>query len=123
MNKTLSTYEAADYLMQDENANWSYPGAFALVEYLEEMEEGCDTAIEMDVVAIRCEYSEYEDLEAWAKEYHGTEYLLEACESMGIDEDVAMSDDFDAIQDAIREYIQERGQLIEFDGGIIVSSF
>jgi hypothetical protein len=27
------------------------------------------------------------------------------------------------IEEAIREYIQDHGSLIEFDGGIIVSSF
>ena len=115
MNKTLSTYEAADYLMQDENANWSYPGAFALVEYLEEMEEGCDTAIEFDAVAIRCDYSEYSSLIEWADDY-----LIDRKDTP-FDCDVEYTDE-EACH-IIRDYITDRGTLIEFDGGIIVSSF
>ena len=120
MNKTLSTCEAAGYLMQDENANWSAAGAFALVEYLEEMEEGCDMAIEMDVVAIRCEYSEYESLIEWAREYFAdwtTEF------SDGPEEDESADEYGERVDEEIREYISDRAQLIEFDGGIIVSSF
>ena len=39
MKLTLSTYEAAERLFNDENANWTRAGAFALVKYLEELEE------------------------------------------------------------------------------------
>ena len=120
MRITLSTYEAANYLMQDEYANWSYPGAFALVEYLEEMEEDCDTAIEMDVVAIRCDYSEYESLIEWAREYFA-DWTAEF--SDGPEEDESADEYGERVDEEIREYISDRGQLIEFDGGIIVSSF
>ena len=104
MKDTLTTTQSADMLLADENANWSYAGAIALVEYIESIEAGTGEEIEFDRVAIRCDYSEYESLQAWAKEYHGTEYKLE-------------------IDEAIRDYISDRGQLIEFVGGVIVSSF
>ena len=58
MKNTLNTSEAASLLMADDNAAWSMAGAFALVEYLEQVEEDCDTEIEFDRVALRCEYSE-----------------------------------------------------------------
>lgn len=120
MKKTLTTHEAADYLMADTNANWSAAGAFALVEYLEEMEEGCDMAIEFDVVAIRCDYSEYSSLIEWAREYFAdwtTEF------STGPEDDESADEYGERVDDEIREYIQDFGQLVEFDGGIIVSSF
>ena len=123
MKKTLSTYEIADYLIADENANWSRAGAFALAEYLEELETDCGDECELDVVAIRCEFSEYSSLEDWAVEYWGTPYSIEYLEKMNVDEDVAMGDDCDEIDEAMREYIRDHGQLIEFSGGIIVSSF
>lgn len=123
MKKTLSTYEAAELLAADDNANWSRAGAFALVEHLEQIEDDTGEEIEFDAVAIRCDYSQFDDLETWAKEYFGTDYLLEACEAMSIDEDIATSDDPDMIADAIREYIRDRGDLVEFDGGVIVNSF
>lgn len=120
---TLTTSDIAFKLQSDDNANWSYAGARALAEYLEEMEESMGEEMELDVVAIRCDFSEHESLQAWAKDYHGTEYLLEACEAMGIDEDIATGEDEDEIDAKIREYIQDHGQLIEFSGGVIVSSF
>ena len=89
--------------MADDNAAWSMAGAFALVEYLEQVEEDCGTEIEFDRVAIRCEYSEHESLQEWARYYFNSE-----------DEGNA---------EKIRDFIHDHGQLIEFDGGIIVSEF
>jgi hypothetical protein len=108
MKLTLSTYAVADLLMSDENANWSRPGALALAEYLEEMEESTGEEMEFDTVAIRCDFSEYESLAKWAEEY-----------GFNIDED----EDEEAAEESIREYITDRGQLVEFEGGVIVSSF
>ena len=54
---TLTTMEVVDRLLADEYANWTRAGAWAMAEYLEEME--ADQPIEFDRVAIRCDYSEY----------------------------------------------------------------
>ena len=59
MKHTLSTYEIADSLYRDEYASWSYEGAQAMAEYLEQLEEDIGEEFEMDIVAIRCEFSEY----------------------------------------------------------------
>jgi hypothetical protein len=67
MKNTLNTSEVEYLLMSDENASWTMAGAYALAEYLEQVEEGCGTEIEFDRVAIRCEYSEYESLQEWAR--------------------------------------------------------
>ena len=123
MKQTLTTHEAAHQLRQDENANWSFSGALALIEYLEQYEDDAEIELEFDRVAIRCDFSEYASLQDWAKEYHGTEYLLEACEACDIDEGYALAGDDDEIDSGIREYITDRGTLIEFDGGIIVGAF
>jgi hypothetical protein len=114
MKTTLTTTQAASMLADDQNSSFTRLGAFALVEYLEQMEEDCGEEIEFDYIAIRCDYSEYESLQEWAKDY------FSAWRSdLSIDND--MQDD--GIDDKIREYINDHGQLIEFDGGIIVSSF
>jgi hypothetical protein len=117
MKATLSTMQAADMLRRDENANWSNRGARALVEYLEQIEEDTGTDMEMDIVAIRCDYSEYASLVDWAVEYFGTKEDA-AFEILGRN-----SADIEDDEDAIRDYINNRGALIEFPGGIIVSSF
>ena len=114
MKTTLTTSQAAHRLIDDKNANWSRSGAFALVEYLEELEEDGGEEIEFCECAIRCDYSEYSDLEDWASERWYLDSDMRADLNLEIDEDP---------DDAIREYIRDHGTLIEFDGGIIVSSF
>ena len=107
MIETLTTSQAAHYLLQDDNASWSYAGAHAMIEYLEQHEEDSGAEpVEFDQVAIRCDFSEYASLQDWAAEYFDTE----------IDSEID-------IDSEIREYINDHGVLIEFNGGIIVSSF
>jgi len=126
MKKTLSTYEIADALKRDENAAWTWAGAQALAEYLEEYEESIGEEMELDVVAIRCDYSEYSSLQDWGEEYFGG--WNELCDELGDDyrgplDDETPEEYAERFDDAIRAHIHDNGTLIEFDGGVIVSSF
>lgn len=116
MKTTLTTTEAAHRLMDDNNANWSRAGAFALVEYLEELEEDIGEEVEFCECSIRCDYYQYDSLEDWALEQWGGDKA--ACESLD-----CIDQDQDVIEEQIREYIRDHGTLIEFGGGIIVSRF
>lgn len=123
MKDTLTTNQAAHILLSDDNANWSYSGAMALCEYLEQVEDDCGIEIEFDRVAIRCDFSEFASLEDWAKDYF-SDWIVD----LDIDVNETLSDGSRVYccwttDDKIREYINERAQLIEFDGGVIVSSF
>lgn len=125
MKQTMTTYDIADALFNDENANWSRAGAFALAEYLEELEESTGEEMEFDRVAIRCDFSEYKSLLDFADEYFGGDNR-QAADALGLE--IAMSgdefeEDEEEIENAVRDYIENNGTLIEFDGGIIVSSF
>ena len=113
MKQTLTTSQAAHILRADENANWSYRGAMALIEYFEELESDTGEEMELDVVAIRCDFCQYDSLQDWARDYFGRSDYAES-EGWDLDEER---------DEQIREYIQDNGQLIEFDGGVIVSSF
>lgn len=113
MKKTLTTYEIAHELMQDSNANWSLYAAYALAEYYEQLEEDLGETLEFDAVAIRCEFSEYSSLQDWASEY-GLD-----CIDLGVESD----DDDETKSEAIQDYIEARGTLLDFNGGILVSSF
>jgi hypothetical protein len=126
MKTTLSTYEIADSLCNDKFANWSHAGAFALAEYLEELEADCGQEMEFDTVAIRCDFAEYSSLQDWGEEYFGGWNQL--CGEFGDDYCGPLADETpeeyaERFDDAIRSYVQRNGMLIEFDGGIIVSSF
>jgi hypothetical protein len=116
MKMTLNTYQIADALKNDTCARWSYNGSLALAEYLEEYEESTGEEMELDTCAIRCDFSEYPCLLDWAHDHFSN-----ALEELGFDE--TEENDDDDVDSKIREYIQDHGQLIEFDGGIIVSQF
>ena len=123
MKTTLTTSDIARALKSDENAAWSWNGAKALAEYLEEYEESIGEELELDVCAIRCDFSEFSSLEAWAADYfrNQADAVDKLCLTLGMDGSI--DEDSEEIDDLIRSYIQDHGTLIEFDGGIIVSSF
>ena len=49
--------------------NFTYEGLIALYDYLEEYEDSTGEQIELDVIAICCEYNEYESLEEFQEDY------------------------------------------------------
>ena len=56
-----------------ERDNFSYDGLKALFEYLEEYEEGTGEEVELDVIALCCDYAEYDSLKEYNDDY-GTKY-------------------------------------------------
>ena len=70
MKKSISFYdfERAFIDCNLEN-NFSYSGKKALFNYLEEYEEDTGEEIELDVIAICCEFTEYENVEEFIKNY------------------------------------------------------
>lgn len=121
MKITLNTYQIADELKRDSNARWSYNGSLALAEYLEQYEADSGEEMELDVCSIRCDFSETTTLQDWLLEHFGASSLSFALQFAGID--VNDLNDEDEIDAKIKAYIEDHGQLIEFEGGIIVSSF
>ena len=56
-----------------ERDNFSYDGLKALFEYLEEYEDSTGEEVELDVIALCCEYAEYDSLSEYNDDY-GTKY-------------------------------------------------
>ena len=118
MKKTLMTSEVAHELMNDSNAAWSRSGAYALAEYLEDIERESATEMEMDVCAIRCEFSEYTSATLAARAY-GNDYIANLH-----NEDDTEDDEADKKTEAYcLEWLQERTQVVQFEGGIIIQDF
>jgi hypothetical protein len=113
MKATLTTSQAAAMLKADTNANWSYDGAYAMIEYLEQLEEDTGAEMEFDAVAIRCDYSEYES-------------ALQAANDQGFEPNPNLCDeeqsDEDKESDALA-WLQDNTQVIEFEGGVIIQNF
>ena len=70
MIKTISENEFIEDLLSDEYASWTYDGARALYEYLTDLEEDTGEQIEFDRVALRCDFSQYDNLEDILNQYN-----------------------------------------------------
>ena len=73
MIKTITQQNFVDYFNTWHDKRYanqfSYDGKLALFNYLEELEEDTNTQMEFDIVAISCDFSEFENLEDVKKEY------------------------------------------------------
>jgi hypothetical protein len=75
MKKTISEWDFQDaFSKMGRGEQFSHEGLKALYTYLEEMENQCDgMEIELDVIALCCEYTEYANIEEFQAD-HGEEY-------------------------------------------------
>ena len=73
MFQHISEYDFIRAFEQVRPDNFSRAGLSALYEYLEQLEEDIGNPIELDVIAICCEYSEYKSLEEFQEDY-GDDY-------------------------------------------------
>jgi hypothetical protein len=88
--------------------NFSYEGAKALFEYLEQYEEDTGEELELDVIALCCEYSE----DTWQS--IAANYSIEYDENENDDEG----------REAVREYLEGNTQLItETATGFVYANF
>ncbi|KAB0243768.1 hypothetical protein EZJ55_00885 [Microcystis aeruginosa EAWAG127a] len=108
MHINLSTDEATRLLKKDDNADWSWSGAFALIEYLEDLEEQTNQKIEFDRIAIRCDYSEYSSILEAAKDYNF------------IPQKIAIKKE---IESAAFTYFENLTTVIKFESGVIIQHF
>ena len=54
---------------------FSYDGLDALFEFLDELSEDCGTPMELDVIALCCEFTEYENLAELQENYTDIESM------------------------------------------------
>ena len=73
MKQSVSIYDFERAFKRCERENFSYDGLKALFEYLEEFEDGTGEEVELDVIALCCEYAEYDSLNEYNDDY-GTKY-------------------------------------------------
>jgi len=87
---TSSDFTTAFHRMGRGN-HFTYGGLIALYDYLEDCEASTGEQIELDVIAICCEYNEYESLaefqEDYSEEYQSIEEIEQATQVIMIDDD------------------------------------
>jgi len=111
MIKTISQNEFINDFRNSETYknNFSYDGLVALYDYFEELEYSTNEQIEFDIVSICCEYTEYKNLKEAYSQYEG--YGMSEKELEEVSEDY------------MRIYFEDRTQVIEFYGGVIIQNF
>ena len=100
----------------DRNENFSYQGKRALFDYLESLSDDTGRPVELDVIALCCEYYE-NDIETIISEY-----------SIDIDTDGFEDMDEDEIEesktDQVREYLEDNTIIVgEVLGGFVYAAF
>ena len=79
MKNTVSLYDFREAFRQYDRQNtFSYEGYQALFDELEQYEEDCNQEIELDIVALCCEYTEYKNL----KELQGNYWDIKSMEDL-----------------------------------------
>ena len=73
MKQSINMYGFERAFKNFERDNFSYDGLKALFEYLEEYEEDTGEEVELDVIALCCDYMEYDSLKEYNDDY-GTKY-------------------------------------------------
>lgn len=88
----------------------------ALFEYIETYEEDTGIRVELDVIGLCSEFTEYETAIMAAEDY-GFTSELEA-------EDYEDAESYeDAKEEEAREWLEDRTIVIDFDGGLIIQHF
>ena len=70
MKKTIDKYDFVNEFEKYGRGNqFTRAGLHTLFEYLEDLEQAIDEEIELDVIALCCEYTEYSSIEEFKKDY------------------------------------------------------
>jgi len=85
-------------------SQFSLPARRALFDHFEQVEEDSDTEITLDPIGIFCEWAEYPCALKAAHDYG----------SSGKENDT---------EEAALEWLENRTQVVEFDGGIVIQQF
>ena len=110
MKKTIMFSDFCDaFFNSDRKDQFSYNGKKALFEYIESLEEDTGDEMELDIVSLCCDFSEFDTALEPAKDHS----------DFNIDEDLNEEEqEREAFQ-----FLFDRTTIIHFDGGIIVQAF
>ena len=75
MKKTINYYDfRTEFREFGREEQFTRQGLKALFDYLEELGQDCGEEIELDVIALCCEFVEYDSLEDFHNEYDKNDY-------------------------------------------------
>jgi hypothetical protein len=114
MKTTISRYDfERAFVDADRKENFSYEGLGLLFDYFEEIEEGTGQEIELDVIAICCEYNE-DTVADIARNY-----------SIDLNDADPEADDYeDQCKEIVRDYLNDNTSVVgETASGFVYAIF
>ena len=109
MKQTVNFSQFTDEFNSIRPDNFSYNGLRALYDWFDEYEESCDTEVELDVIAICCDFCEYDSLDEIVSDYQ-----IETGEDLDEDEKT----------EEILSHLNDHTTVIEVDkGGYILQNY
>ena len=116
MKQTVTKYMFTEaFRHAGRSEQFSYSGLQALFEYLEEMEEGTGEEMELDVIALCCDFSEYATAKEAAEEYGWT--------APERDEDEDEEAYTERVEKEALDHLQDNTQVIKHDDGVIIAAY
>ena len=140
MKTSVNVYEFRDaFRAYDRQDQFSHAGLGALFDYLEEYEDSCDTEVELDVIALCCDFAEYDSATEAAGEYgfvpDGDSNILELEEALGDANDKSdeayfgvvssLDEERERIEEEALDWLRDRTQVIDGYSGtsVIIQQF
>lgn len=111
MKQTINASQFSDaFLRADHKENFSYAGLDSLFGYLESMEEDTGEEMELDIIALCCEFAEYSSMKEVREAY-----------STDIDE----AQDEETKDKETLEWLRDQTTVIEIENGqgVIIAQF
>jgi hypothetical protein len=105
MKTTVTEYQFVEsFRACGRESQFSVPARRAIFAHLEDYEGQTGTELELDPIAVCCDFAEYPS-------------ALEAAKAYGF------QDGIDSKEESPLEWLQNRTQVIEFEGGIVIQQF
>ena len=105
MKTIVSEYQFVDaFRLCGRETQFSVPARRALFAHFERVEEDSDTEIELDPIAVCCDFAEYPS-------------ALKAANDYGF-----KGNELDADEAAL-DWLHEQTQVVTFDGGLVIQQF
>jgi hypothetical protein len=105
MKQTVTSYHFIEsFRICGRESQFSRAARFALFDHLESFEHDSGTELELDPIGICCEWVEYPS-------------ALDAAKDFGF------QDGIDSKEESALEWLRNRTQVIEFEGGVVIQQF
>jgi len=105
MKQTVTEYQFIEsFRAGGRESQFTRAALFALFEYLEDYEDSCGVELELNPIGICCEWAEYPSALKAAHDYG----------SSGKENDT---------EEAALEWLENRTQVVEFEGGVVIQLF